>query len=125
MTRSRILLLVLALALAAPAGADAAKPQRHLVSLGDSYATGYQATAVGEGRDTRTSLPRPAAPTGAYGPLEETTTLEPYGVIPVPVAKACELSYTCEFRDIHARTIGYTLIAELIVKTLPVRTDSR
>ena len=54
MTRSRILLLVLAaLALAAPAGADAAKPQRYLVSLGDSYATGFQATAVGEGHNTR------------------------------------------------------------------------
>ncbi len=294
MTRSRILLLVLALALAAPAGADAAKPQRYLVSLGDSYATGYQATAVGEGHNTRNgfayqvprlakargydlklvnfgcggattssllerktecpgkalggpdyagrtqiaaaerflrahrgkvdlitvsiggndvtacasaadpiacvatavqrigqnvtetakrlrkaggSKPRivgitypdvilgkwvgvdadqelaklsvvafkvlinPALKkayaagrgrlvdvtraTGAYGPLEETTTLEPYGVIPVPVAKACELSYYCEFRDIHARTIGYTLIAKLIVKTLPDRAHSR
>jgi lysophospholipase L1-like esterase len=61
------------------------------------------------------------AATGAYGPLEETTTLAPYGVIPVPVAKACEYSYYCEFRDIHARTIGYQLIAELIVGTLPKR----
>jgi hypothetical protein len=42
-------------------------------------------------------------------------------VIPVPVARACELSFYCEFRDIHARTAGYTLIAELIVKTLPRR----
>jgi lysophospholipase L1-like esterase len=61
------------------------------------------------------------AATGAYGPLEETTTLEPYGVIPVPVAKACEFSYYCEFRDIHARTVGYELIAKLIVGTLPKR----
>jgi lysophospholipase L1-like esterase len=61
------------------------------------------------------------AATGAYGPFEETTTLEPYGVIPVPVAKACEYSFYCEFRDIHARTIGYKLIAELIVGTLPRR----
>ena len=59
------------------------------------------------------------AATGAYGPLEETTTLEPYGVIPVPVAKVCTYSYYCEFRDIHARTGGYKLIAELIVGTLP------
>jgi hypothetical protein len=59
--------------------------------------------------------------TGAYGPLEEMTTLEPYGAIPVPVAKVCELTYYCEFRDIHARTRGYTLIAELIVKALPRR----
>ena len=58
---------------------------------------------------------------GAYGPLEETTTLPPYGVIPVPVAKACEYSYYCEFRDIHARTSGYRIIAKLIANTLPRR----
>ena len=61
------------------------------------------------------------AATGAYGPLDETTTIAAYGVIPVPVAKVCEYTYYCEFRDIHARTSGYRLIAELIVKTLPRR----
>ena len=61
------------------------------------------------------------AATGAYGPLEETTTHPVYGVIPVPVAKACEYSYYCEVRDIHARTSGYRAIAKLIVKTLPRR----
>jgi lysophospholipase L1-like esterase len=59
------------------------------------------------------------AATGAYGPLEETTTHPVYGVIPVPVAKACEYSYYCEFRDIHARTSGYRIIADLVVGTLP------
>jgi lysophospholipase L1-like esterase len=63
--------------------------------------------------------------TGAYGSLEETTTLEPYGAIPVPVAKVCRLSYYCEFRDIHARTKGYRLIAKLVVKTLPRRAPHR
>ena len=29
------------------------------------------------------------AATGAYGSLDETTTLDPYGLIPVPVAKVC------------------------------------
>ncbi len=61
------------------------------------------------------------AATGAYGPLDATTTVAAYGVIPLPVAKVCEYSYYCEFRDIHARTNGYELIAELIVKTLPRR----
>jgi lysophospholipase L1-like esterase len=61
------------------------------------------------------------AATGAYGSLDETTTLEPYGVIPVPVATVCELSYYCDHRDIHLRTKGYRLIAELIAKTLPRR----
>ena len=62
------------------------------------------------------------AATGAYGSLEETTDrLAAYGTIPVPVAKVCEYTYYCEYRDIHARTNGYRLIAELIVKTLPRR----
>jgi lysophospholipase L1-like esterase len=61
------------------------------------------------------------AATGAYGPLEETTTHPVYGVIPVPVAKACEYSYYCDFRDIHARTSGYRIIADLVVGTLPRR----
>ncbi len=53
--------------------------------------------------------------TGAYGPFDETTTLEPYGEIPVPVAQVCELTWYCEFQDIHAKTSGYRLIAELVV----------
>jgi len=62
------------------------------------------------------------AASGAYGSLAETTTrLAAYGEIPLPVAKACEYSYYCEYRDIHARTSGYRLIAKLIVKTLPQR----
>jgi lysophospholipase L1-like esterase len=65
------------------------------------------------------------AATGAYGPLEETTTHPLYGVIPVPVAKACDLSYFCEFRDIHARTSGYKVIADLVVGTLPKRRKAR
>jgi lysophospholipase L1-like esterase len=62
------------------------------------------------------------AATGAYGSLDETTDrLAAYGTIPVPVAKVCEYTYYCEYRDIHARTNGYRLIAELIVGTLPRR----
>lgn len=62
------------------------------------------------------------AASGAYDSLDETTTrLAAYGAIPLPVAKVCEYTYYCEYRDIHARTNGYRLIAELIVKTLPRR----
>ena len=62
------------------------------------------------------------AASGAYGSLEETTSrLAGYGTIPLPVAKVCEYTYYCEYRDIHARTNGYRLIAELIVGTLPRR----
>ena len=52
----RLLLLVWACAATAgvlPAAAQAAPPQQLYVSLGDSYATGAQATGLGEGRNTR------------------------------------------------------------------------
>jgi lysophospholipase L1-like esterase len=61
------------------------------------------------------------AASGAYGSLDQTTTLAPYGTVPVPVARVCELTWFCRFRDIHARTSGYRLIAELIAATLPRR----
>ena len=61
------------------------------------------------------------AATGAYGSLEEMRTLEPYGTIPVPVAKVCRISYYCNFRDIHLTTAGYGIIAKLIAATLPRR----
>ena len=57
--------------------------------------------------------------TGAYGSLERTTELAPYGTIPVPVARVCRLTYYCELGDIHARTAGYRAIAKLVVATLP------
>lgn len=61
------------------------------------------------------------AASGAYGSLEELVTT-PYGnVLPRPVADVCRLTYYCQYRDIHARTNGYRLIAELIVGTLPQR----
>jgi hypothetical protein len=59
------------------------------------------------------------AATGAYGPLTATTDLPPYGTIPVPVAKVCELTFFCQYQDIHPRTAGYTIIAKLVVGTLP------
>lgn len=59
--------------------------------------------------------------TGAYTPLEQSIEFPPYGSIPVAVARVCELSYYCEFRDIHARTEGYRIIADLVAKTLPRR----
>ena len=63
--------------------------------------------------------------TDAYVPFEQTTTLAPYGTIPVAVARACELSYFCSVRDIHLRTQGYRLMADLIAKTLPRRRQGR
>lgn len=59
------------------------------------------------------------AATGGYGPLTETTTVEPFGTIPVPVAKICELTWYCSVQDIHAKAAGYKIIAELVAGTLP------
>ena len=57
--------------------------------------------------------------TGAYTPLEQTTTLEPYGVIPEAVAEVCKITAYCAYRDIHPNAKGYGVIADLIAKTLP------
>jgi lysophospholipase L1-like esterase len=59
--------------------------------------------------------------TGAYGPLDELVALPSGTMVPEPVAKVCELTYYCEFRDIHARTSGYRIIAKLVANTLPRR----
>jgi lysophospholipase L1-like esterase len=61
------------------------------------------------------------AASGAYIPFDQLTTLFPYGSVPVAVARACELTYFCAFRDIHARTDGYRLIADLVARQLPRR----
>ena len=84
-SRSLGLALALALALGAPAAADAAKPKRYLVSLGDSYAAGYQATGAGTGATTRNGfayqLPKLAKKRGYrlklvnFGCGKETSTL--------------------------------------------------
>ena len=57
--------------------------------------------------------------TGAYTPLEQTTTLAPYGEIPVAVAEICKLTAYCAYRDIHPNATGYGIIADLVAKTLP------
>jgi lysophospholipase L1-like esterase len=54
------------------------------------------------------------AATGAYGPLTELTDVPPYGSIPVPVAKVCELTHFCEQKDIHPNDAGYKVIADLV-----------
>jgi lysophospholipase L1-like esterase len=61
------------------------------------------------------------AGTGAYGPMTETTTLAPFGVIPVPVARVCQLTFYCDTQNIHARRSGYKLMADLIAESLPRR----
>ena len=59
------------------------------------------------------------AATDAYVPFTQTTTLAPYGTIPESVAKVCQLTFYCQFKDIHPHDAGYQLIADLIKKALP------
>jgi lysophospholipase L1-like esterase len=74
--------------------------------------TSYESVRRGSFIDVTTA-------SGAYGSLDQTTNLAPYGVLPLPVAKVCQLTWYCQFRDIHARRSGYRLIAQLIARALP------
>jgi lysophospholipase L1-like esterase len=59
------------------------------------------------------------AATGAYGSLDELTPYPPYGDIPVAVATICRISWYCDRRDIHLKSEGYKVMAQLIADTLP------
>jgi lysophospholipase L1-like esterase len=61
------------------------------------------------------------AATGAYGSLDVLVPDARYGPIPAPVAQVCRLTYYCQYRDIHPRSAGYLVIADLIARTLPRR----
>jgi lysophospholipase L1-like esterase len=56
---------------------------------------------------------------GGYIPLTETTRSGSHGVTPVAVTDVCALTYACRLHDVHPTTLGYALIARLIVATLP------
>jgi lysophospholipase L1-like esterase len=60
------------------------------------------------------------AATGAYGPFV-TTNDPPYGIIPVPVATVCRLTFFCTRVDIHMTTAGYAVIARLEAQALAPR----
>ena len=54
---------------------------------------------------------------GGYIPMSQTTTLAPYGTLPIAVARICTLAWYCAVRkspDIHLRTVGYRLLATLV-----------
>jgi len=72
-----------------------------------------------EYRAVRGQLVDVTAATGAYTPLDQTTTVEGLGTIPVAVAKVCDLTWFCAAQDIHARASGYRIIADLVARTLP------
>jgi lysophospholipase L1-like esterase len=61
------------------------------------------------------SLVDVTAATGAYTSLNRTVTTSAYGTIPAPVASVCALTWFCTVGDIHARSVGYTLIGKLYV----------
>jgi len=53
--------------------------------------------------------------TGGYGSLAQTTDLQPYGQIPVPVANVCRYTYMCSAQDVHPTEEGHTFIADQIL----------
>ena len=59
---------------------------------------------------------------GSFIPFSKTTTLAPYGQIPVAVANICKLGWYCAARpggpDIHLRTSGYAKFATVVLKEL-------
>lgn len=55
-----------------------------------------------------------ATATGAFLPLTQTTTLAPYGIVPVSVANVCTLTWICAKGDIHPNAEGYAFIAHLV-----------
>jgi lysophospholipase L1-like esterase len=55
---------------------------------------------------------------GGYVPFEQTTTLAPYGEIPVAVANICRLGWFCDTTDIHLRSAGYKKLAALIATVI-------
>jgi lysophospholipase L1-like esterase len=73
-----------------------------------------KAYAAGKGRFADVT-----ADTGAYTPLEQTREFPPYGVVPDAVATICDITYYCQYGDIHARTAGYRLIARMVAAKLP------
>jgi lysophospholipase L1-like esterase len=56
---------------------------------------------------------------GAYTSLLKTRVDPPYGRIPVAVADVCTYTWYCSEGNIHPHTVGYQLIAKLIVAALP------
>jgi lysophospholipase L1-like esterase len=59
---------------------------------------------------------------GSFIPFSKTTTLAPYGQIPVAVANICRLGWYCTARpggpDIHLKTAGYAKFATVELKQL-------
>jgi lysophospholipase L1-like esterase len=57
---------------------------------------------------------------GSFIPFSKTTTLAPYGQIPVAVADICKFGWYCTARpggpDIHLRTSGYAKFAAVVLK---------
>lgn len=62
---------------------------------------------------------------GGYIPFSQTTTLAPFGTVPVSVANICELAWYCTPRpdgpDIHLKAAGYRKLAGLYLGELRKR----
>ena len=44
----------------------------------------------------------------------------PYGDVPEPVARVCELTFYCSRKDVHPTPAGHALIADEILRLVPL-----
>ena len=44
----------------------------------------------------------------------------PYGTVPEPVARVCELTFYCSRKDVHPTPAGHALIADGILRLVPL-----
>ena len=58
--------------------------------------------------------------TGGYDPLDRTVVQPPYGTVPEPVARVCELTFYCSRKDVHPTPAGHALIADGILRMVPL-----
>lgn len=65
-------------------------------------------------RPSNTSFINITSQMNANTALTQTTTLSPYGTIPVAVAKVCTYTWYCTNGDIHPKPAGYTFMANSI-----------
>jgi lysophospholipase L1-like esterase len=52
--------------------------------------------------------------TGAYASPATVSEVAGFGMLPLPVAQVCSLTFMCEYGDVHPRTSGYALIARAV-----------
>ena len=51
---------------------------------------------------------------GAYLPDTEKIHVDPYGSLPASIARACQLTFYCQYGDVHLQPAGHELVARAV-----------